>query len=181
MNKEETRKAMRKLNQTMQSVDHGAEDMATVRALVNSPLFQKSDWVFGFMPLYCEVDIAPVLQAALQTRRLALPRSNGDDTLTFVEVKSLDELKPGRFGILEPKAGVEAQPTSASLIIVPALAYTPKRVRLGRGKGFYDRYLERFPDPVSIGVCRTWQLIEELPVSIYDRQVDSLLCNGTWY
>ncbi|NLL24700.1 MAG: hypothetical protein GX261_04425, partial [Spirochaetales bacterium] len=47
MNKEETRKAMRKLNQTMQSVDHGAEDMATVTALVNSPLFQKSDWVFG--------------------------------------------------------------------------------------------------------------------------------------
>ena len=103
MNKEETRKAMRKLNQTMQSVDHGAEDMATVRALVNSPLFQKSDWVFGFMPLYCEVDIAPVLQAALQTRRLALPRSNGDDTLTFVEVGASGSLNRKQVLRLSPR------------------------------------------------------------------------------
>jgi 5-formyltetrahydrofolate cyclo-ligase len=180
-NKEEIRRTMRKLNQTMRNVDHGAEDMATVTALLNASIFHKSDRIFAFMPLFSEVDITPVLQAALKTKRLALPRSNGDDTLTFIEVNNLDELMPGRFGILEPGADAEIQPTPDSLIIVPALAYTPKRVRLGRGKGFYDRYLERFPDPTSIGVCRTWQLIEELPVSVYDRQVDSLLCNGTWY
>ncbi|NLZ77785.1 MAG: 5-formyltetrahydrofolate cyclo-ligase [Spirochaetales bacterium] len=181
MNKEEIREAMKKLNKTRKDVDHRSEDAATVTALLGSELFYACDWVFGFMPLHCEVDVTPVLQEALRAKRLALPRSNGDDTLTFVEVKSLDELAPGRFGILEPRAGAEVRPTSYSLIIVPALAYTPKRVRLGRGKGFYDRYLERFPDPVSIGVCRTWQLIEDLPVGIHDRQVDTLLCSGIRY
>ena len=131
-NKEEIRRTMRKLNQTMRNGDHGAEDMATVTALLNASIFHKSDRIFAFMPLFSEVDITPVLQAALKTKRLALPRSNGDDTLTFVEMKSLDELMPGRFGILEPGADVEIQPTPDSLIIVPALAYTPKRARLRR-------------------------------------------------
>ncbi|HPX29248.1 MAG TPA: 5-formyltetrahydrofolate cyclo-ligase, partial [Sphaerochaeta sp.] len=103
-NKEEIRRTMRKLNQTMRNVDHGAEDMATVTALLNASIFHKSDRIFAFMPLFSEVDITPVLQAALKTKRLALPRSNGDDTLTFIEVNNLDELKPGRFGILEPGA-----------------------------------------------------------------------------
>ena len=181
MNKAEVRASMKALNETMARVDHSFEDTATVTTLLGSSLFEESEWIFGFMPLLSEVHITPILEKTLQTKRLALPVSNGDDTLSFVEVQSLNEVVKGRFGIYQPAPRVEVLPSTSTLILVPALAYTPKKVRLGRGRGYYDRYLALHQNLVSVGVCRTYQLVEELPVDLYDRQVDSLICNGVWY
>ena len=157
----------------MRNVDHSAGTWRRQRLCWNASIFHESDG-FSLMPLFSEVDITPLLQAA-PGRRLALPRSNGDDT-TFVEVKSLDELMPGSFGT-RTGAGVEIQPTlirrhrSCFGVYPQAGASWP-------GKGFYDRYLSAFrsdehrsvPDMVPI---------EDL-LSVF-RQVDSSLCNGTWY
>ncbi|MFA7560390.1 MAG: 5-formyltetrahydrofolate cyclo-ligase [Sphaerochaeta sp.] len=181
MKKAELRTVMKTRIQEMGDDDWRAEDQESVLALASSPWFNDREWIFGFVPINGEVDITPLLEAALQTKRLALPRSNGDDTLTFYEVTDLHTLIQGRFGIREPLGSTEVFPDEHALIIVPALAYSTTRQRLGRGRGYYDRYLGRYSDVLSIGVCRSYQLVEELPTGKYDRTVDHLLCNGVWY
>ena len=64
-------------------------------------------------------------------------------------------------------------PTVPDVIIVPGLGFTPNGARLGRGSGWYDRYLAgRRQDAVTIGVCFTEQLTDDLPVEEHDRAVD---------
>lgn len=67
----------------------------------------------------------------------------------------------------EPPAdpGREALPSAfrASLTLVPALAFDCEGFRLGYGGGFYDAFLPSFPG-ISVGLCRSTQLVERLPV-----------------
>lgn len=181
MTKAELRTVMKRRTQEMGNDDWSDEDKRSVHTLLTSPWYEHSEWVFGFVPINGEVDITPVLETTLENKRLALPRSNGDDTLTFYEVTDLASLVNGRFGIREPLGPTEVFPDEHSVIIVPALAYSTTCQRLGRGRGYYDRYLGRYSDVLSIGVCRSYQLVEEIPTGTYDRTVDHLLCSGVWY
>ena len=68
-----------------------------------------------------------------------------------------------KMGIWEPIDGEIVTPTASSVILVPGMAFTREGLRLGRGKGYYDRYLARYPKAITIGVCRSYQLVGELP------------------
>ena len=60
------------------------------------------------------------------------------------------------------------------LLIVPGLSFTPKGKRLGRGGGFYDRYLESFKG-TKVGICYEGQLREHLPTESHDQEVDVVI------
>lgn len=158
------------------------EDRSSVEALLASPAYKKCTTLFGFAPLGSEVDITSVLEDALRHKRLALPRCIGEN-LEFVFVKEgwNSAVKPSALGVLEPPGGSVAIADSNTLILVPAMAYTPLGVRLGRGKGFYDRYLSQFPSTPTMGVCRADQLLDYLPAESWDMRVDQVLCCGRIY
>ncbi|MDT4761341.1 5-formyltetrahydrofolate cyclo-ligase [Sphaerochaeta sp. PS] len=163
------------------------EDMQSVEALLHSPLYMGCTTLFAFSPLPSEVDITPILRDALQHKRLALPRCiqqpDGTDGLQFHLVQGGWEegLEPSRLGIMEPTGGEIATIDEHSLILVPAMAYTPSGERLGRGKGFYDRYLQQFPSIATIGICRGYQMVQSIPTESWDRKVKQVLCAGLFY
>ncbi len=158
------------------------EDKTSVEALLASPSYKKCTTLFGFYPLGSEVDITSVLEDALRHKKLALPRCVGEN-LEFVFVtKGWDnEAEPSKLGVLEPTGGNRATPDDSSLILVPAMAYTPRGERLGRGKGYYDRYLSQFPAAQTMGVCRSYQLLSSLPTEKWDIRVKEVLCKGIIY
>ena len=55
------------------------------------------------------------------------------------------------------------------------MAYDKMGYRLGRGKGYYDRYLKNLADNYKIGICFPWQIVEKLPVESHDMRVDEVL------
>ncbi len=76
-------------------------------------------------------------------------------------------------GLRQP-AGVEPEPIELiDLLIVPALAFDRQCNRLGRGGGFYDRFLAR-PElkAITVGVAFAEQIVETLPIHPNDRPVD---------
>lgn len=158
------------------------EDRASVDALLDCPSYRRCSLLFGFSPLASEVDISFVLEEAIKHKKLALPRCIGD-TLEFQFVeKGWDEhVKPSSLGVLEPPAGARAIPDRQSLILVPAMAYTLQGDRLGRGKGYYDRYLREYPEARTMGICRSYQLQKKLPTESWDMRVREVLCNGVIY
>ena len=80
-----------------------------------------------------------------------------------------------KFGIREPDAALHKtiNPADIDLILCPAFAYTQDGERLGKGGGYYDRYLLRKrPDTLTIGVIFSCQLVAHVPTESHDLRVD---------
>ncbi len=179
--KEALRRVMKAKAQEFAGADFTAEDRLTCSALRESELYQRCKTLFAFHPLIGEVDITPILEDAIRERSLALPRSEDDGSLTFYIVTDLSHLRRGRFAIAEPDAGKLVTPEPTDLMLIPALAFDRQGRRLGRGKGYYDRYLNAYSTVCTVGVCRSYQLLEHIPTQAWDRAVDQVLCAGVLY
>ena len=89
-------------------------------------------------------------------------------------------LRAGAFGIAEPDVDAEpCEPSEIDLIVVPGTAFTQAGARMGRGRGYYDKYLSQ-PGfrGVKVGVCYAHQLVGELPVEPHDVFMDYVITDG---
>lgn len=91
-------------------------------------------------------------------------------------------LAPGAFGILEPSESYrnrpefQVRPEEIDLILVPGLAFDPQGGRLGKGKGFYDRFFGSVPSRAClVGIAFDWQVVDAIPMESHDRRVDYVL------
>jgi 5-formyltetrahydrofolate cyclo-ligase len=103
---------------------------------------------------------------------VAVPETSG---LAFHAVRALDDLRPGHFGILEPRGGerLEASRIAGAVIFAPGLAFSAAGNRFGRGGGFYDRFLASAgPGVTAVGLGYSFQLLERLPNEPWDRRLD---------
>lgn len=105
-----------------------------------------------YFPIKNEVNILPLLKN--KNKKFLLPRLE-KEKLIFAPFRSLSELKAGRFRIPEPVA--QEWRGRIDAIIVPAVAFSPTKHRLGYGKGFYDNFLKKI-DPFKIGVAFDFQI-----------------------
>ncbi|NCC13154.1 MAG: 5-formyltetrahydrofolate cyclo-ligase [Spirochaetia bacterium] len=177
----ETKRALRSAIRAQGTRDFQEEDSKSCRSLLGSNLYAGAHSLFAFFPLRDEADITEVLQDALAHKVLALPVSDADGTLHFFQVFSFETLQKGRFGIAEPQPTRELFPTQEDLLLVPAVAYTRQGQRLGRGKGYYDRFLSHHTGCPTLGICRSHQLVETLPEEEHDKRVAAVLCAGVFY
>jgi len=77
-------------------------------------------------------------------------------------------------GIWEPDL-IETYPGKVDLIIVPGVGFDWKKNRLGRGKGYYDRFFKRNSKALKIGVGFDFQLLKSIPVSRWDYKLDKII------
>lgn len=120
-----------------------------------------------------EVETLPMLKEALAEKRCFLPKVSGDELKLF-QVKSLSDLSPGYYGILEPNTAAEAELKEIELIIVPGVVFSRDGRRIGYGRGFYDRLLKK-SQAIKIGLCFSCQLAEEIPKNQQDQRVDKII------
>ncbi|MCX7934642.1 MAG: 5-formyltetrahydrofolate cyclo-ligase [Planctomycetota bacterium] len=132
--------------------------------------------IAGYMPLADEVEITPLLLEFFEHgARLCLPRLERDGDLTLREVKDFSQLVVGCYGILEPPAEApEVAAPSVDLALVPGRAFTPTCLRLGRGRGCYDRLLRRMLGR-RVAFAYDCQMLESIPVSAEDEAVHMVI------
>ena len=78
-------------------------------------------------------------------KEVAVPRVDGDGIMHFYYLRSLKDLEPGAFGIMEPRADCRICETEEGLLLMPGVAFDEQGHRVGYGGGYYDRYLEKHP------------------------------------
>ena len=166
---------MRRLNRALDSQQRLRASAAIFSAVERLPEFRAARTVAVFAALPDEPATDEVLARWASTRRVVLPRVEGD-AMRFYRYDP-QTLRPGAFGIAEP--GPEAQacdPSEIDLVIVPGTAFTAAGARCGRGRGYYDKYLSR-PDvhAVKVGVCFAHQLVGELPAEPHDVAMDYII------
>lgn len=120
-----------------------------------------------------EPDLDLLVEKALQLRLNVLFPRICRDGMDFCPVSSLQELKPGTFGILAPETYAHHQ--DINVFFVPGLAFDVSGRRLGRGAGYYDRFLSCFPYAFKVGVCFERMIVPEIPVDEHDIGMDAIL------
>lgn len=148
-------------------------DSAICRAVQESELYQTANTMFCYIGTDREIDTKALLTAALKDgKRLALPLCTGKGIMEAREIRSLDDLVSGKFGIPAPGEDcLEIAPDQFDLVIVPCSTGNRKGQRLGYGGGFYDRYLSRTNCPRML-LCREMLVKEEIPVEEHDLLMD---------
>lgn len=130
-----------------------------------------------FSPLHDEIDIGRVTRSA--PCRIVLPRvesTDGDEARMEFYDFSPEAMARGAFGIDEPQHGSPCPPADIDLMILPGMAFTREGLRLGRGKGYYDRYTAREGFRARcIGVCFVHQLLDALPAERHDRRMEAVV------
>lgn len=174
------------LRQKLRSVLAGipAEEVAArshraCEHLFAQPEFAKAEIVMVFLSLATEIDTSPiVLRAWQQRKRVLAPKvSWGQRRMLPVEIRSLtDDLAETTMGIREPLSGIPFPIPLIDLVIVPGLAFDEFGNRLGRGRGFYDRFLAN-PElrSVACGMAFEAQVVPSMPVGPLDRRVQMLV------
>lgn len=129
-----------------------------------------------------EVETRPILEEALADgKRVAVPVTmTSSKRLIAAEISHVgrDLVASGPFQIPEPhRKRIRRLPVSAiDLILVPGIAFDGKGRRLGRGGGYYDRFLSRVPARIPrIGLCFKFQVVDRLPHEPHDQTVSQLI------
>ncbi len=109
--------------------------------------------------------------------RLCVPKCSDKGVMDAVEIKSLDDLKKGKFGLLEPSDDAPViSPDDIDLCVVPATAFDRYGYRIGRGGGYYDRFLSALPETsVTAGLIYEKFLVSLVPTDEYDRRVEYII------
>ena len=154
--------------------------------------FKEASVILAYMPLPDEVDVLPVINAAMtEGKKVAIPRVEVQNQMHFYYLDDESELnaqvQSGYFGINEPKTSKKqfssGDDFDSVLVLVPGRAFTEKGARLGRGKGFYDEFLKQLmaecdvagKKVYTIGVCFSCQIVDSVPTEQNDIFVDKVL------
>ncbi len=158
-----------------QALCHAASREIQQRFL-NSSLFREAGCLALYSAIHNEVLTDVVADRALEVgKTLAYPHT-GEDSLEFVRVRTLADLAPGKFGVLEPQDGERLALEKLDLIVVPGVAFDLSGHRLGYGRGFYDRALSVCrADCARVGFAYDFQLVTALPAAQHDKRLSALV------
>lgn len=166
MNKTELRKRMKALRGGL--ADRDEKSAVICRNILSMPEYESAKCVMLYMPIRSEADLRPLMRMAVQDgKRVCLPVCRENGGMDAVEYTGEDNLKAGAFGVSEPVGNVVA-PEEIDLILCPGLAFDENGGRLGYGKGYYDRYLQKVHAFLA-GVCYTECVVEKMPTQAHDR------------
>ena len=119
-----------------------------------------------------EVQTLDFIEEWKKRKHIILPTVVGDDIIPM-ELTADCPMVEGSFHILEPQSNQYAGPLD--LIVVPGMAFDRQGHRLGRGKGYYDRFLIKYPEVKTIGICFDFQLLDEVPAEPHDQLIDEII------
>src|SRR5687767_10109058 len=172
MNKQAVRRGLRETLAAMSDAERHAKSVAACRIVCASPEFAAAHVVMLYLSMPSEVDTAPIALRAWQDgKQVVVPKVSWDQRRILpVEISSLKAEGMTMSGpVREPIEGKPIPLDLIDLVIVPGLGFTASGFRIGRGMGFYDRFLAQGDFlGVSCGLAFSEQIVQDLPVLDHD-------------
>ncbi len=174
MDKDSLRQEMLGRRREMREEEIAAASDDLARQLFVHPLYRAAKTLYVYLSANQEVRTDEIIRQARQDGKLvAAPKVCGSE-LRFIFLDESVRLQAGSFGILEPAGGQEADDPTA-LVLLPGLAFDRLGRRLGYGGGYYDRFLARETEHLTLALCYGFQLVDELPAEPHDVRADAVL------
>lgn len=151
------------------------------KRLFSTPEYKNSKVVMLYASMEHEVNTSDMIDEALEMgKRVVLPLVVGLGKIIAKEIENrTTDLEKSTYGIYEPRgSNKEVPPGGIDIFIVPGVAFDKKNVRLGRGKGYYDRFLEKVGrQKTTIGLAFDFQIVDQIPKSPTDVPVSKVITN----
>lgn len=177
--KKELRQRLRKTLAEIPEEELAARSLRACHRMFEQREYVKAEVVMVFLSLPHELDTTPfVLRCWQDRKRVLAPKVSWNQRRMMpLEIRSLtDDLLVSTMGIREPAAGIPFPISLIDLVIVPGLGFDQYGNRLGRGRGFYDRFLAHPEfEGVACAMGLEEQLTTSIPVGPLDRRVDMLV------
>ena len=173
MTKQELRKMIRQRKQ-QHSVD---ESSAFINRLKDNSHFLHAHTLLLYSALPDEVPTQTLIdELVAQGKTVLLPRVVSDTDMELRRYSSPADLQQGAFGIMEPTGELFTDYAAIDVAIIPGMAFDDEGHRLGRGKGYYDRFLAKLsPTTYKIGLCFSWQRVDHVPTDDHDIPMDEVI------
>lgn len=176
MTKAELRKELLKKRKALAKDIKRAMDLEIQSRLLMSDEYRKCDTVLTYVSTVDEIDTLGIINAAFANKKkVAVPVTNEDFSLSFYYINSLKELKLGKFSILEPTNRTnKVTDFENSICVIPALCCDLSGNRVGYGKGCYDRFLSNY-DGEKICLVYSDNILTSVETESTDVKVDVII------
>ena len=160
-------------------------------------IYQNAKTILFYMPLKTEPNIFKIIEDSFsQKKECYIPKITDEITMKFFLVEKeksiLEQVEAGFYGILEPKENlpqlkIETLPKKENiLILIPAMAFDKNKNRIGKGKGFYDRFLskifENYQENITLaGISFDCFIYDKIPTEKNDMKVDFIISDCKIY
>ena len=140
--------------------------------------FQKAQTIMCYWSMKDEVHTHDFIKKWHPSKRIILPAVRGDE-LELKVFEGFGSMKEGEnFGILEPAGTEFTELSELDLVIVPGIAFDKNNNRMGRGKAYYDKLLQKVSCP-KYGICFDFQFMDSIPADSHDIKMDRVLTDKT--
>ena len=170
---------------------------AVTNRVVSCPVYTKASHLSVFVSLSGELQTDMLVKRSfLDCKLVSVPMVVGVTDMLMIPLdnfEGLSTLKSSYFGVRQPMVdylGMENPDVRIDLVIVPGLAFSPAGGRLGRGKGYYDRFLARLTDsrkgcglspPILMGICLDEQVLPSVPMEEHDYRMHYVVTPSHFY
>lgn len=139
------------------------------------PLLRDAKVVLAYYSLPDEVDTHVLIdELVAEGKTVLLPKVLDDTTMELRRYTGLQDLCEGAYHIMEPVGMTFTDLSQIDVALIPGVAFDAQGHRLGRGKGYYDRFLSLISTK-TLGLCFDFQKVAEVPVEAQDVAVDKVV------
>lgn len=170
--KQSLRELLIQKRRMMSAEERTAQSELILSQLEKMTVFREAKTVLLYYPKNNEVDVLPLFKRYKRDKVLLLPVTHRNG-MTANPYEGNDKMHRGKVGIPEPTT--PPFEGNIDVIIVPAVAFDKEGNRLGRGGGYYDRFLKKQSHATFIGVGYDFQLVDEVPVRKHDQKMHRII------
>lgn len=177
--KNSIRKEMLSLRDRLSDKERMEYSRIITETVLQMPSVRQADTILCFAGYKSEVQTLELISLLLECgKKVYLPRVNGDE-MDFYRIDGLKDLMDGYKGIPEPSVeciDVFSGPVDdATVMFMPGAVFGMDGSRIGYGKGYYDRYLQKYDIMNRIALCFSFQIRENIPSDAHDKKASVIV------
>lgn len=169
MNKQALRQYIRQQKKAYTPNELKQLSIPIVKKLLCHPRILSAKTILLYASLADEVNTHELIKQLLaQGKEILLPVVIGEQDMKICPYLCTTHIKKGAFGIIEPQTPAFTAYHKIDVALIPGMAFDLEGNRLGRGKGYYDRFLLKTISVYKIGICFPFQLVNHVPTDEND-------------
>lgn len=176
IDKRSLRKQIRELKQQFTGAQLIEKSCPIMSRLLAHPAVAKAETILMYYSLPDEVCThEAVCRLCESGKTVLLPRVIDGENMEIRIYSKPADLAPGHYDIMEPTGTLFTDYAAIDVAVIPGMAFDTEGHRLGRGKGYYDRFLPKATHAYKIGVCFDFQKQDSIPTDAYDITMDCVI------
>ena len=176
--KNELRKYYKDIRDNIEDKD--IKDNKIQDKLMNNKYINDCKLILVYVSFNNEVDTINLIKYFLNNKLVAVPKIE-NNMMNFYYIKSLSELKKGKYNILEPVTNNMVNDFTSCVSITPGVCFSRNLYRIGYGKGFYDKFYSEHREIYKIGLTYDECIIDNFNVDMYDQKLDLVITPNNIY